>query len=278
MAMNGGRGGRADTDIHDDLANLAQDLGERAEGSRAWGDQAQGARTSGSGPRPNGVRTGGSQHQGQGSSRFPGQLPQGVRPTGVRTGGGRHSTVQQPDYSYENYMQPIPPHHTGGSRSNNQPNRHMPGMDMSAAELEEQHAIMDSFFGQGGHEEDMGGSLFDQFLSQSSYQPHPTQQAGYPPRNGGPRSYSPQQPIYEDEWYPDDGGRAGPLPMGDFFGDDGGFVPQMGGFGGGGFEDPDDMWEQATGQMDQMFGGMSLGGGGGGSHGGGGSPFEAFFR
>jgi hypothetical protein len=83
--------------------------------------------------------------------------------------------------------------------------------------------------------------------------------------------------VYEDEaeenWFAADDGRVDSLyggltspPM--WYKDDS-FGSAMGGFGGDGLYDPDELWDEMRGRMDEIFGGMSLGGGYGGRRGSG---------
>jgi hypothetical protein len=169
-------------------------------------------------------------------------------------------TIQQPDYNYE----------------------------MSAEELEEQRALLNWYSQRQQQPFGSRSNATVQTLegTMAPYQPHPTQQIGYTPRNGGRRA-TPRLLFYEDDeeedWYAADvdrmgtpyGGRTDP-PVGDMFDEDDGFGSAMGGFGGDGFGDSDELWDEMTGRMDQMFGGMSLGGGYGGCRGGGDGGYGFF--
>jgi hypothetical protein len=269
MAMNGGRGvntERIRNELLNDFGGRANDpvmvpvvrsAGVHPQGVPSdvrWvggGGRAQDVRPNAPGGRSHAVQISGSvrtlsARPNTGTAVVSGRAQYTGRTTNPRLPGYQPSQ-QQPKYSYE----------------------------MSPEELEEQRALL-NLYSQRQQQQQFGARpnvrVQTVLGTMAPYQPHPSHQVGYAPHHGGRRT-TPRPVVYEDEeeeedWYAADGDRMGPpysgrtgALMGGGMFDDDGFGLAMGGFGGDGFGDPDELWEEMTGRMDQMFDGMSLGGG-----------------
>jgi hypothetical protein len=278
MAMNGGRGVNTERNRNELLNDFGERTNDTAVVPRVRGadvQQPHGSRSDvrwvGGGGRAQEVRPNtpsGRRSQSiqiSGSLRAPGARPSTGAAVGDQARGGRLYTGQTTNPRLPGYQPP--------SRQNIQQPDY--SYEMSAEELEEQCALLNSY---SRRQQQRSGAppIVRVQTVHGTYRPHHTQQVGYTPRNGGWRA-PPRPALYEDDeedCYPADGdrmgtthgGRTGP-PMGGMFYDDDGFGTAMGGFGGDGFGDPDELWNEMTGRMDQMFGGITLCGGGGGGYG-----------
>jgi hypothetical protein len=285
MAMNGGCGVNTER-IRNELLS---DFGERVN------DPEVVLVVSGAVVHPQGVRSdvrwvgGGGRAQDVRSNAPGGRRPKGIQITGsVRTPGARPNTgpAVGGGLAQEYTERTTNPRLPGYQPTIQQPD--YTSYEISAEELEEQRALL-NWYSQGQQQQQFGArpnvTVQTVHGTMAPYRPHPTYQVDYTPLSGGRRA-APRPLVYEDDeeedWFAADGGRVdtsyggrtGP-PMGGMFDKDDGFGPAM---GGDGFGDPDELWDEMTSRMDQLFGGINLGGGYGGRRGGGGGGGRYGFR